>query len=342
MVDTRFHPFAGSQPLSRILAAVELAADLADDPLIDGVEELHLAGPGHIAFAGLPKYREALQGTAAGVVLVNEKLRPYVPEGIRAIVTRDPHLTFVAIVEKLYPQTVHDVVGDLLRPYQTLPVTESDVRIGPGVVLGPGVEIGRGTVIGPNTVIGANVTIGRNVTIGANCTIECAYLGNGVVLHAGARIGAEGFGWLEQGRGNRKIPQLGRVILQDRVEIGANSAVDRGALGDTVVGEGTKIDNLVQVGHNCRIGRNCLVAGVTGLAGSTIIEDSVMIGVGACTTGHLTIGAGSILLARAVVTKDVKRGSVVGGFPAQDVHAWRRETATLRMVSKGNKSGHEN
>ena len=163
-----------------------------------------------------------------------------------------------------------------------------------------------------------------------------------MVLHAGARIGSEGFGWLDHGRSNRKIPQLGRVIVQDRVEIGANSTVDRGALGDTVIGEGTKIDNLVQIGHNCRIGRNCLLAGMAGLAGSTVLEDSVMIGAAAITTGHLTIGAGSIVLARAVVTKDVKRGGRVGGFPAQDVKDWRRETATLRLMSKGNKSGREN
>ena len=133
-------------------------------------------------------------------------------------------------------------------------------------------------------------------------------------MHAGARIGTEGFGWLDHGRSNRKIPQLGRVIVQDRVEIGANSTIDRGALGDTVIGEGTKIDNLVQIGHNCRIGRNCLIAGMAGLAGSTILEDSVMIGGGAITTGHLTIGAGSIVLARAVVTKDVKRGRTRRGL----------------------------
>jgi UDP-3-O-[3-hydroxymyristoyl] glucosamine N-acyltransferase len=341
MVDTRFHNFAGSQPLSSLLKAIELPADIPDDLVVEGVEELHLAGPKHLALAALPEYRAALEATSAGAVLVSEQLRPYVPAGVRAIVAKDPHMAFVAISEKLYPLTVHDMVSALLKPYDTLPFTENDVRLGPGVVLGPGVEIGRGTVIGPNTVIGAGVTIGRNVTIGANCSVECAYVGNHVVLHAGARIGAEGFGWLDHGRSNRKIPQLGRVILQDRVEIGANSAVDRGALGDTIVGENTKIDNLCQIGHNCRIGRNCLIAGMTGLAGSTVLEDSVMIGAGVITTGHLTVGAGSIVLARSVVTKDVKRGGRVGGYPAQDVHAWRRETATMRLLSKGKQSGRQ-
>jgi UDP-3-O-[3-hydroxymyristoyl] glucosamine N-acyltransferase len=218
---------------------------------------------------------------------------------------------------------------------------ESDVRIGANVVIGPNVEIGRGTVIGPNTVIGAGVCIGRNCTIASNCTIECAYLGNGVVLHPGVRIGAEGFGWLDQGRSNRKIPQLGRVILQDRVEIGANSTVDRGALGDTVIGEGTKIDNLVQIGHNCHIGRNCLIAATAALGGSTTVEDSVLMAGGAGSTGHETIGARSIVYARAVITKDVAPGSRVGGYPAQDQLQWKREQAAIRRLARGAESGHK-
>ena len=343
MVDTRFHQFAGPRTLGSLLAAIELSAELeGEGPLIEGVEELHLAGPSHVALAAHPQYRAALRATDAGVVIVSADLAEDVPPGCVGVVAKDTHMAFVRMIEQLYPQNTRGTMMALLGPYDTLPSTESDVRIGSGVVLGPGVEIGRGTVIGPNTVIGAGVTIGRNATIGSNCSIECAHLGNGVVLHAGARIGSEGFGWLDHGRSNRKIPQLGRVIVQDRVEIGANSTVDRGALGDTVIGEGTKIDNLVQIGHNCRIGRNCLLAGMVGLAGSTVLEDSVMIGGAAVSTGHLTIGAGSIVLARAVVTKDVKRDGRVGGYPAQDVRDWRRETAMLRMMNKGYKSGREN
>jgi UDP-3-O-[3-hydroxymyristoyl] glucosamine N-acyltransferase len=342
MVDTRFHSFAGSRSLSSLLAAIDLQMDLPDDdPLIEGAEELHLAGPGQLALAAHADYREALQATEASVVIVSKDLAEAVPEGAIAVVARDPHMAFVGILEQLYPQNTRTTLTSLMGVDDAPPHTENNVQIGANVVIGPGVEIGRGTIIGPNSVIGAGVTIGRNATIGANCSIECAHLGNGVVVHAGARIGSEGFGWLDHGRSNRKIPQLGRVILQDRVEIGANSTVDRGALGDTVIGEGTKIDNLVQIGHNCRIGRNCLLAGMSGLAGSTTLEDSVMIGAAAITTGHLTIGAASIVLARAVVTKDVKRGGRVGGYPAQDVHAWRRETATLRLLSKGKNSGRE-
>lgn len=342
MVDLRFHQFAGSVPLSRLLTALNLAGEFdGDGPLIDGVDELHLAGPGNIALAAQPEYRDALLATSAGAVIVSKAMRADVPGGVIAIVADNPHLAFVGLLEQLYPQNTRGTLLSILTSHDEAPFVEADVRIGPGVVIGAGVEIGRGSVIGPNTVIGPGVAIGRNAVIGSNVSIECAYLGNNVVVHAGARIGSEGFGWLDHGRSNRKIPQLGRVIVQDRVEIGANSTIDRGALGDTVIGEGSKIDNLVQIGHNCRIGRNCLLAGMSGLAGTTTLEDSVMIGAAAITTGHLTIGAGSIVLARSVVTKDVRRGGRVGGYPAQDVKAWRRETATMRLLSKGQKSGRE-
>lgn len=335
MVDIRFHQFAGSRSLSSLLAAIELASEIdGDGPLIEGAEELHLAGPGHIALAAHIEYRPALQATTAGVVIVSKELAADVPAGVIPVVAPNPHVAFAAMLEQLYPQNTRGTIAALLGPYEALPYTENDVRIGPGVVLGPGVEIGRGTIIGPNTVIGAGVTIGRNCVIGSNVTIECAHVGNSVVLHSGARIGSEGFGWLEHGRNNRKIPQLGRVILQDRVEIGANSTVDRGALGDTVIGEGTKIDNLVQIGHNCRIGRNCLIAAMCGLAGRTILEDSVLFGASAASAGHLTIGFGSVLAAGTAVTKSFPPGSRLAGAPGQDARYWRREVATLRRLSR--------
>jgi UDP-3-O-[3-hydroxymyristoyl] glucosamine N-acyltransferase len=308
-------------------------------PLIAGAEELALAGPDQIALAAQSSYRDALRATFAGAVIVSRDLAGDVPAGTIAVIATAPHVAFADLLDRLYPQDTRSTVLALMGPHDSLPRTEADVRLGPGVVLGPGVEIGRGTVIGPNSVIGAGVTIGRNAVIGSNCSIECAYLGNGVVLHAGVRIGSEGFGWLDHGRTNRKIPQLGRVIVQDRVEIGANSTVDRGARGDTVIGEGTKIDNLVQIGHNCRIGRNCLIAGTAALAGSTVVEDSVMFGGGAAASGHLTIGRGSVLAARTLVTKDLAPGSQVAGYPAEDAHAWRRGVAMLRRLSRRGESG---
>lgn len=339
MVDTRFHRFAGPFPIGQILAALGHADLLTSDRadlVITGVAELDLAGPGDLALAAHADYSEELRGTAAGAVLVTPALRDSVPATCLAIVLDKPHPLFADILDHLYPADTRAVIAGL-RDDLPVPMIERDVTIGANVVIGAGVEIGRGTVIGANSVIGAGVTIGRNCLIAANSTIDCAHIGNEVIIHAGVRIGTEGFGWLDHGRSNRKLPQLGRVLIQDRVEIGANSTIDRGALGDTMIGEGTKIDNLVQIGHNCRIGRNCLIAAMTGLAGSTIVEDSVLMGGGAGTSGHLTIGAGSVIHGRAAVTKDWPPGSKLAGAPAQDIRDFWREIATVRKLSKGDK-----
>lgn len=342
MVDTRFHRFAGPLTIGSLLAALkrdDLVAGLTDIELsISGVAELDLAGPGDLALAAHTSYIEELRSSSAGAVIVLPALRDVVPAHSLAIVSDKPHHLFADILDHLYPSNTRNVIASG-RDDLGAPVFELDVVIGSNVVIGPGVEIGRGTVIGANTVIGAGVTIGRNAIIAANCTIDCAHLGNEVVIHSGVRIGTEGFGWLDFGRTNRKVPQLGRVLVQDRVEIGANSTIDRGALGDTMIGEGTKIDNLVQIGHNCKIGRNCLIAAMSGLAGSTTVGDGVLMGGGVGTSGHLTIGAGSVVNGRAAVTKNWPPGSKLAGAPAQDIRDFWRELATMRKLSKGDKRG---
>ncbi len=342
MVDTRFHRFAGPFTIGAILANLgqgsllprEGHADLA----ISGATDLDLAGPSEIALAAHTDYVEQLKTTSAGVVVILPTLLEHLPKSSMAIVTDKPHHLFADILDLLYPDSTRSIIASV-REDLGAPVLERDVSIGSNVVVGAGVEIGRGTIIGANTVIGPGVTIGRNCVIAANCTIDCCHIGNQVVIHSGVRIGTEGFGWLDFGRTNRKVPQLGRVLIQDGVEIGANSTIDRGALGDTMIGEGTKIDNLVQIGHNCRIGRNCLIAAMSGLSGTTVLEDGVLLGGGVGTSGHLTIGAGSVVHGRAAVTKDWPAGSKLAGAPAQDIRDFWRELATTRKLAKGDKRG---
>lgn len=339
MVDTRFHKFTQPHALPALLGLLPRPISFADERatgfLVMGVEELALAGPGHIALAAHKDYIDDLRSTYAGVVIVSPALRDDVPPETIALVDDQPHELFADILDALYPASTRGGVGGTIAA-NVLPLLEDGVVLGPNVVLGDGVEIGHGTVIGANTVIGPGVAIGRNCTIASNVTIDCAFLGSDVVVHPGARIGTEGFGWLDHARSNRKIPQLGRVIVQDNVEIGANSTIDRGALGDTVIGEGTKIDNLVQIGHNCRIGRYCLIAAQSGLSGSTILEDGVLMAGGTGTAGHLTIGAGSVVYGRAGVSKSWPAGSKLFGAPARDVKEYWRETAMLRrLMNKG-------
>ena len=341
MVDTRFHRFAGPVALGALLEQIGLPG-LVDgseaELIISGVAELDLAGPNDLALAAHTSYIEELRRTNAGAVFVSGALRDVVPAGTVGVAADKAHNAFADVLDFLYPSSTRSIIA-AGRDDLGAPIFERDVTIGSNVVIGAGVEIGRGTIIGANTVIGAGVTIGRNCTIAANCTIDCAHIGNDVVLHSGVRIGTEGFGWLDFGSSNRKIPQLGRVIIQDRVEVGANSTIDRGALGDTVIGDGTKIDNLVQIGHNCRIGRNCLIAPMSGLSGSTIVEDGVLMGGGVGTSGHVTIGAGSVVHGRAAVTKNWPAGSKLAGAPAQDIRDFWREIAVMRKLSKGDKRG---
>jgi len=336
MVDTRFHHFSGSISLINLLNLI------ADDELvvkgeitkinISGVNTLNDAKNDEITLVGEKKYLSELKETQSKIIIVSKDLADEVKENSIILITKDPALLFVKILNILYPNKSQNP-AQVKKTFKL----EDGVLIGENVYIGENVQIGKGTKIASNAVIGNGVCIGRNCIIGANCSVEYAFLGDDVVMHAGARIGTEGFGWLSLGNENIKVPQLGRVIIQDKVEIGANSTIDRGALGDTTIGENTKIDNLVQVGHNCQIGRNCLIAAMSGISGSTIIEDSVLFGGGAGTAGHLTIGAGSYIHGRAAVTKDWPKGSKLAGAPAQDIKEFWKEIAAMRRLTRGNK-----
>ncbi len=214
------------------------------------------------------------------------------------------------------------------------------VVLGPGVVIGPGAEIGDGTRIGPNAVVGRGVAVGKGCEIGSNCTISNAYIGDEVLILPGAQIGQPGFGFASGPSGHVKIPQIGRVIVQDRVEIGACTTIDRGALGDTVIGEGTKLDNLIQIGHNTHIGRHNILVAQSGIAGSCEFGDFVIIGPQVGIADHVKIGSGARVAARSASQPGIEYagGQDYGGAPLRPVREWIREMHALTKLAKKSKS----
>ena len=244
------------------------------DRHISNIAPLDTAGPSDLSFLDNSKYLGDAAATRAGACLVGPRFAAALPPGIAVLESTHPYPAFVAVTRKLFPDMLRPsslfgtegrAAGAQVHPTARL---ESGVTVDPFAVIGPRAEIGAGTLIGPGAVIGPDVRIGRDCAIGANASVLCALIGDRVIIHPGARIGQDGFGYLPSAKGYQKIPQTRRVIVQDDVEIGANSTIDRGASRDTVIGEGTKIDNLVQIGHNTRIGRHCVIVSQTGISGS--------------------------------------------------------------------------
>ena len=208
-----------------------------------------------------------------------------------------------------------------------------------GAVIGAGAEIGSGTVIAPTAVIGKQCRIGRDGFVGPGASVQFALIGDRCVIHGGARIGQDGFGFVPGAKGPERIPQIGRVIIQDDVEIGANTTVDRGAMADTVIGEGTKVDNLVQIAHNVRIGRGCIIAGHCGLSGSSVLGDFVMLGGSVGLADHITIGTGAQIAAGSGLMDDVPPGQRWAGLPAVPIRDHFRQVSILRSLAKKRKGG---
>jgi len=336
MPDARFYLSLGPIPLLDLvaLAGGELAAGATDGLKIEAAAPLGRAGPSDIAFLGDRKHLAALKASRAGACFVPAAHLDDVPEGCIGIVSRRPQAAWAKVANALHAARAHEAGAAAVHASADI---EDGVQLAPNVVVGPGARIGRGTRLAPGVVIGPGVAIGRDCEIGANATVGFALIGDRVKLYAGARIGEAGFGATASDSGIYDVPQLGRVILQDGVTIGANSCVDRGAWEDTVVGENTKVDNLVHIGHNARVGRNCVMAAYVGLSGSVVVGDGVAFGGRAGVADHVTIGDGAQLAAGAGAFRDIPAGETWGGFPAQPVKSWLRETAWLSRNARRGK-----
>ena len=338
--DPRFFPTRGPVALAAIATAAGVTLTEGGDRLFDDVAPLAEAGEREIAFLEGRRMLAALRETRAGAVLVAAAAAKDVPAGCIALVTETPQLAYARVAALFHPPAA-PVAG--IHPTA---VVAPDARIGEGTEIGPHAVIGAGAEIGPGCIVGAQAVVGAGCVLGAGsvlralASMEFCIAGAGVVLHQGARVGNEGYGFVTTKAGEHvTVPQLGRVILGDGVEIGANSCVDRGAAGDTVLGPGTRLDNLVQIGHNVKTGRGCVIVAQAGIAGSAELGDFVVVAAQAGLVGHITIGSQARIGAQAGVMNDVPAATDVVGSPAWPARETLRAFARLRQLAATKRDG---
>ncbi len=347
MADPRFYDNRGPFALADICqrAGIALPPGIDGAALIEDVAGLSGAGPRHLTFySGGREMIETFASSRAGFCLVPLKQRSGTdPSGAVLLPVKSVSHAFAAIAALFYPASSQALWAqkDAISPDARL---GKDAAIGPGTVIGPGAEIGDRVRIGPNSVIGPGVAIGHDCDIGSNVTISHAYIGDRVIIQPGAQIGQSGFGFASSPAGHVKIPQLGRVIVQDGVEIGACTTIDRGALGDTVIGEGTKLDNLVQVAHNAQLGRHVVMVSQAGVAGSSVVGDFAIIGGQVGIADHSVVGPGARLAGRTAMVsgQTIEGGKDYGGVPAKPIRDWLREIhAVGQLIRRRKRDGND-
>lgn len=336
--DGRFFERSGPFPLQKLAecAGARIVGDegAAPDRLYAGIAPLQSAGPQDVSFLDNRRYAPLLEQTCAGVVLLAPAFVDRLPKGTIGLVCQAPYLAWARVASLFHPLPA---VVPGIHPTAVVgadAVIDSSAQIGPFVVIGAGASVGAGTRIDSHAVIGDGVRIGAFCRIGAQACVSHALLGDRVTLLAGVRVGQEGFGFAVGPNGFETVPQLGRVILEDGVEVGANSTIDRGSSQDTVIGAGSRLDNLVQIGHNARLGRCCIVVSQAGISGSTELDDFVTVAAQAGLIGHIRIGAKARIGAQCGVMSDVDAGADVIGSPAMPFREFFRNVAVLRRLAK--------
>jgi UDP-3-O-[3-hydroxymyristoyl] glucosamine N-acyltransferase len=338
MPDSRFFEELGPVALGElaVITGAQLACAEHAERRVSHVAPLVRGDQASIGFFSDRRYIDDLKATVSGACFLTAEYAETAPAGCAVLITPQPQGAYAQAADRLHK--ARRLAGQELAIHPAAEL-EDGVFLGPGVVIGAGAKIGRGTSIGPNAIIGPGCAIGRNCSIGPQVTIGFALIGDRVRILAGASIGEPGFGVTAADGKTMDVPQLGRVIIQDNVSIGSNTCIDRGAWDDTVIGENTKIDNLVQIGHNVRLGRGCLLAAMTGISGSCIVGDGVAFGGGAGIADHINIGDRARVAADAGVMRDIPAGEMWVGSPARPVRQYMREVAWLSKMATTRKGG---
>jgi len=327
---TRKGPYTSAQ-LAEISGAELIGSK---DISIEDVASLEEASSVNVSFLDNRKYISSFAQSKAALCLVHPDLADKAPEGMALLVTNEPYMGYAKIATAFYPHPiVEGITSDRATVNDTASIEEG-TRIESGVYIGSNVKIGKRCWIKANAVIEDGVTIGNDCVISSNVTISHSKIGNAVTIHPGCQIGQDGFGFASGPQGHMRIPQLGRVIIGDHVNIGANSTIDRGAGPDTVIGAGTQIDNLVQIGHNVQMGMGCVLVSQCGISGSTKLGNFVVVAGKAGIAGHLTIGDGVTIAAKAGVMRNIEAGQTVGGMPAIPQKEWLRQVSAVSKLTK--------
>ncbi len=334
MADPRFFERAGPFALGALAEAVGgTLHNAAPDVAVNDVASLTSGGPGDLVFVSGKQYLGQLASSAAGACLLPAGLVEHAPAGMALVVVPDPQRAFAVIAAMFYPEP-KAVAG--VHPAAVVDATADiadGVQIDAGAVIGANARIGTGCIIGPNAVIGRGVIVGEDSIVGAGATISHAVIGRQARIYPGCRIGQDGFGFASGAHGHLRVPQLGRVIIGDDVEVGANTTIDRGAAQDTVIGPGCRIDNLVQIGHNVQIGAGSIVVAQVGISGSCSLGRGVVLGGQVGMADHVTVGDGAQVAAQSGLMRDVPAGNTVMGSPAKPIKEYWREVAALKKLA---------
>ena len=335
MPDPRFFNRRGPFALSALAAVgnATLAEDADAAMVVRDVAPLEIAGSDQISFFDNPRYLDAFAATAAGACIVGARYADAAPDGVALLISESPYKTYAMVARAFYPAESLEAGCAPSAYVDAAAKLGTGCSVAAGAVVEADAEIGARCRIGANAVIGRAVTIGEDTVIGACASLSHCTIGDRVTIYPGVRIGQDGFGFARDPRGHVKVPQLGTVVVEDDVEIGANSTIDRGSTGETIVGAGSWIDNLVQVAHNVHLGRGCIVVSQAGIAGSTHLGDHVVVGGQAAVTGHLRIGDGAQIAGKSGVMRDIAAGGRYGGYPAVPIGQWHRQTVAIGRIA---------